>query len=360
MLKISAKWSHWSCHQQSPSERDVIHPLFWKSPFANHKENSPPNSKLICCFHTAARTMLSKAKATESNTDQHVPPKQGVQAIGLRENISKLIDGDVQVNYPPLSSTADLSSTPKYRRISFDPTTKVTSNGTTISSANSCLLGPTTSTLKGRPTGAAHSNSGESPKQSVILLSDSICKHIAHVWDLDLLAYPGTNIEDFMTRIRLNKIPELKNATAVILHVGTNNLMNENEDEKLIAQNIFLLARTVYGKYGCFVVISLLIPRPDSDKMNQKAMKVNELIKAGINPSFMHCIYTYRVFIKKSKIDQDLYCKLDKIHPNLQGNKLLFKYLTTRVNEIRKTLKEPKGQCPPPPKQVIRRGNKRW
>ena len=88
-----------------------------------------------------------------------------------------------------------------------------------------------------------------------------------------MLAYPGTTVDDFLYRIKHNKIPEIKKATVVILHIGTNNL--NDEEEKDVAQKIFQLALTIYGKCGCFIVISLILPRPDSAKINAKARGTN-------------------------------------------------------------------------------------
>ena len=244
----------------------------------------------------------------------------------------------------PLNFTS-MVRTPKYRDIKFENSVKLPTNVTNVNEPMLATNQP-----------AHHTNMPVS--DTVVLLSDSICKHIAHVWDLNVLAYPGTTVDEFLYRVKNNKIHELNKAAVTILHVGTNNL--KDEEEKDVAMKVFQLATTIYDKYGCFIVISLILPRPDSYNVNQKAMKTNELIKAGINKKFMHCIFTYRIFITKSRINTHLYCHLDKIHPNQQGNRLLYKYYTTRVNEIRKALFIPKGQIPPPPKKVIRRGENRW
>ena len=140
--------------------------------------------------------------------------------------------------------------------------------------------------------------------------------------------------------------------------MGTNNLQRETESE--VAQKVFHLARVLYAKYDTVVILSLIIPRLDSRHLNTKAQKVNKILKKGINPSFMHALYTYRVFLKKGQIDPTLYCQLDKIHPSVQGNKLLFKYYDTRVKEIRKAMSIPRGLAPPPVKKIIRRSDKGW
>ena len=199
---------------------------------------------------------------------------------------------------------------------------------------------------------------GELSTAPAVLLTYSICKHVAHVWDLGVLAYPGTNVDDFLARVRLNRIPELKTSSVIIIHVGTNNLAGE--PERVTSQKILQLARLIHGKYRCIIIISLIIPRLDSNHLNIKAQKTNQLLKKAINPSFMHCLYTYKIFVQKGKPVPSLFCVLDKIHPSTEGNRLLFKYYTTRVNEIRKSLSIPRSDHPPPPKQVIRRGDPRW
>ena len=172
------------------------------------------------------------------------------------------------------------------------------------------------------------------------------------------MAYPGSNVDEFISRVKLNRIYDIKNSAAVIIHVGTNNL--ESDPETMIVQKVLELARLIYGKYHCPVLISLIIPRLDSPTLNVKATKTNDLIKKGIHHAFMHCLYTYHLFAKKGSIKSDLYCQLDKIHPNIKGNKLLFKYMAIRVNELKKALGIPRGEQPPPKKQVIRRSDDRW
>lgn len=256
---------------------------------------------------------------------------------------------------PVLSPGDGTIRVPDYRNFKFDSNYKVSTNGTIIDGHNQWLLQKLPSQtrfISTDPGVNANSNS------KIILLSDSICKHVSHVWDLQVLAYPGSNVDDFLLRIKMNRIPEIRNSAAVIIHVGTNNL--QVDSELVIMQKVFQLARLIYGKYQKFVLISMILPRLDDVILNQKAKKTNQLIMARVNRAIMHCLFTHRLFLKQGKIISTLYCQLDKIHPNSAGNKLLFKYLTTRVNELRKWLSLPRGEYPPPPKQVIRRRDQRW
>ena len=75
---------------------------------------------------------------------------------------------------------------------------------------------------------------GECKYSNIVLLYGSICKDINHIWDLQLLAYPGTGVYDVIALVKANRIPELKNKPATIIHVGRNNL--QAESEQLIAQ----------------------------------------------------------------------------------------------------------------------------
>ena len=132
------------------------------------------------------------------------------------------------------------------------------------------------------------------------------------------------------------------------------------DSESKVAQKVLQLARLIYGKYGCIVIISLLLPRIDDEDLNEKSKTVNQILKKSINPAYMHTLFTYRVFLKKGKVDPKLFCPIDKIHPSIIGNQLLFKYFDARVNELRKAMAVPRSQYPPPPKQIIRRSNKKW
>ena len=300
------------------------------------------------------------ANGMEITETTRTSPQEVVQMIG-KNNFqgNKLASMSTMVSPNPVrqispTMVASMSSqsddfVPRYRRFNFDMKSKFTTNGTLIDDGNDWICSKMPSQAPKRK---------RLDKDKTFLLTDSICKHVAHIWDVDLYAYPGSNIEDFLTRIRLNKIPDLNKASNIILHVGTNNLQMETEKE--VAQKVFHLARVLYAKYDTVVILSLIIPRLDSNHLNGKAQKVNEILKKGINPSFMHALYTHRVFLKKGRIDPTLYCQLDKIHPSAQGNKMLFKYYTTRVNEFRKAMSIPRGLAPPPPKKVIRKSDKRW
>ena len=107
------------------------------------------------------------------------------------------------------------------------------------------------------------------------------------------------------------------------------------------------------------VILSLIMPRLDSKHLNRRAQKVNTFLKDVIYTAFMHTLFTYRIFLKKGKINSSLYCTLDKIHLCVQGNKLLFKYYTTRISEICKAMSLTRGEALPPPKKINRKSNLR-
>ena len=74
-----------------------------------------------------------------------------------------------------------------------------------------------------------------------------------------------------------------------------NKFQSNIRSEWFLSSPIFQLAWLINNKYACLVLISLLLPRLDCKKLNEKAKATNEILKKGVNPMYMHTLYTYRV-----------------------------------------------------------------
>lgn len=196
-------------------------------------------------------------------------------------------------------------------------------------------------------------------QMDTVLLSDSICQHLAHIWNVEVISYPGTVVDEMIQRVELNRLPFKCNPKIIIIHVGKNNLDFDTDRE--IANKILELATKLHDKLRVVIAVSLLIPRPDDVKYNTMTQGINALVKAKINTDFMHCFHTYKVFLKKGGINMDLFSKEgDKTDLNIDGNRRLFQYMSIRLSEMRKELGLAWHQYPPPPTQVIRKGDSDW
>lgn len=276
----------------------------------NHQQVSLPPAK-----HAAqpeALMGLADNKAPFPPAPFHAPPRQSTQ---------------------PLPSTSSSSpKTPRYRNFAFSTTQDFDPFN--------------------------HGQDYDS-QDDTVLLSDSICKYQQRIWNLYLITYPGINVDELIAKVDSNDIPFKAIPKIVIIHAGTNNLdINPSDDE--IVDKILLLASKVHSKTKAVIAISLLIPCLDNVKLNTRVKLINQLILKKVDPRFMNCIFTFRAFIDKGRINRSLYTTVDKIHPNAQGNRRLFEFLQTRVNEIRIGLNLPRQERPPPRKIEIRKGKKGW
>lgn len=187
-----------------------------------------------------------------------------------------------------------------------------------------------------------------------VLLSDSICKYQDKLWNCYLITYPGITVDQLTEKLDKQDIPFRANPKIVILHVGTNNLETDTNDDTIMDKILSLVDR-IHNMFGAVIVLSLLIPRPDNVIFNTRTRKINDKLVRKADTNFTYCLYTFRVFVSKGKINRDLYTVADKIHPSKMGNKRLFAYLQTRVNEIRIGLNLPRQDRPPPKKVEIRK-----
>jgi hypothetical protein len=67
----------------------------------------------------------------------------------------------------------------------------------------------------------------------VLILVDSIGKYLTGIRDAEILPYRGETIGEFIHKIRYNII-KLNRYTHVIVHVGTNNVLN-NKPGKILS-----------------------------------------------------------------------------------------------------------------------------
>ena len=136
-------------------------------------------------------------------------------------------------------------------------------------------------------------------KKSVIILGDSMTSNIqgkklsrgAHVVSK---SFSGSTVEDMFD---FSKPFTRRKPDEIILHVGTNNLRNEEPQQ--IAEKIVDLGNAIERETpSTKVTVSSLILRKDDDQLNRKVIKVNNSIRTFCNSKGWD-------FISNDNIDSD-------------------------------------------------------
>ncbi len=113
----------------------------------------------------------------------------------------------------------------------------------------------------------------------MLLISDSICKHVTGVNGLALQCFPGATIWKLTAQVKNNLV--LQQAIAktdfVILHVGTNDIHRLSAEEFTSALNDLLcVVRTI--KNSVNISYSAMLPRPvDFSVTRDLVIKANNM-----------------------------------------------------------------------------------
>ena len=197
------------------------------------------------------------------------------------------------------------------------------------------------------------------PYSKVLLMGDSIVKHLDKINNTQVLAYKGIRIKQLAVRVRQNKIPHLDSKVLVVVHVGTNNVQSDNP-EQMFKKTRFLLDSIRDKLPHATIAVSLIIPRPiDHAIRGHKVKEYNYMLTNWAPQLGIKTIPTYRHFLLHAQPIDDLYA-IDKLHPGEFGIPTLENYLDRTLGRIeasigiRRTKRAPpstvvmekiKGQC---------------
>ena len=105
----------------------------------------------------------------------------------------------------------------------------------------------------------------------MLILVDSIGKYLTGIRDAEILSYRGETIGEFIHKIRSNII-KLNRYTHIIVHVGTNNVLNNKPGEILSLYRT--LIHLIKQKYKNIIVgISSILPRPKDHSLSGTDIK---------------------------------------------------------------------------------------
>jgi hypothetical protein len=166
----------------------------------------------------------------------------------------------------------------------------------------------------------------------VLILVDYIGKYLTGVRDAEILPYRGETIGEFIHKIRYNII-KLNRYTRVIVHVGTNNVLNNKPGEILSLYRT--LIHLIKQKYKNIIVgISSILPRPKDYSLSGTDIKNVNLCLAKIcKDEKVLIIRSYkRFFYSNGIIKRDLFAIKDGgLHLNEPG---LFQFKFALIHVI--------------------------
>ena len=148
----------------------------------------------------------------------------------------------------------------------------------------------------------------------MVLVSDSIGKRIWRNQDLQVIARPGAHVSTLVKANRSGELNELKDAWAVVILVGTNDLESQGPIE--LANNIIALGRAIKTKYRhIHVFISTLIPRLDDVTLEAKIPIVNTHLKLLAKPNNFEILNLFKTYAwSNTSLKQEEHWYSDHLH----------------------------------------------
>ena len=111
------------------------------------------------------------------------------------------------------------------------------------------------------------------------------------------------------------------NPDLTILHVGTNSLRSENNEEK-IAEEILVLANSIKKETNEIIVSSIIARR---DLFKEKAEKVNDILHSK-------CLQLEIPFIRHNNIRSEIHLEPKGLHLHFKGSDLLSDNFAAWIN----------------------------
>lgn len=169
----------------------------------------------------------------------------------------------------------------------------------------------------------------------MLLISDSICKHVANIDWLEVIVIPGANIFSIHQYIRENKA-RIRIFSHLLLHVGTNDIAN-GLSVNLTLQYYTNLLELIQSTSTCHVVISGILPRPvDFLDSKQHVIQVNNNLAALALRRKALFVKTYKPFVQQpGSLPVRKYFAKDGLHLSKKGVSVIRNFYIGVVNHLR-------------------------
>ena len=168
--------------------------------------------------------------------------------------------------------------------------------------------------------------------KKVVIVSDSIAKHVQGIEGVDVRAFLGDSISKIGYRIDKKHVI-LDKYDYILLHVGTNDINRKASFHGMISDFGNLIGICRKRKPSIKIIISAILPRPvDFDNTDNPSRRVNGYLEKFMSKKMNFLfIKSYRPFMYKGQARRELFAKNDGgLHLNTEGtSKLRYYFLRT-------------------------------
>lgn len=177
--------------------------------------------------------------------------------------------------------------------------------------------------------------------KSAFIAGDSITKRLSPSKMSDknlkvkIKSHPGGKIETIeKTFCEMNDIDKdtVENADAVVLHIGTNNVSNDEDHDDIVSKMESTITKIQTINPETAIVISSILPRKSEKVVNNIIDRTNRAIETMCNKKGYHFLNNDKVMMKNGRPDFSLY--QDNIHLNKAGGKVLGTYMRHSLEKI--------------------------
>ena len=167
-------------------------------------------------------------------------------------------------------------------------------------------------------------------QKTFLIFSDSIAKYVS-LDGADVFAFRGATIGEITYQSEKYK-ESIDGYHSLIIHVGTNDVYKLSENQFISAYcNLISVAKSLFP--NTVIGLSCILPRPvDFNRTNPKIDKVNKALYSLCAKYKVHCLRTYKYFMKGGKPLVELFAYKDGgLHLNSEGTRVLGLYFRRMV-----------------------------
>ena len=174
---------------------------------------------------------------------------------------------------------------------------------------------------------------------SVFIAGDSITKILSAGKMSDsrvktkIKSHPGGRVRRIEnTIIKESDQDHIREARAIVLHVGTNNVADGDTSESILEDFKDTIDTIRNVNPGVKVIISSILPRTSDKLVNKQIRATNAALEELCSEKDLYFVNHDDVFIKDNKTDESLY--KDHIHLNAKGGRALGTSIRQKINGI--------------------------
>lgn len=163
-------------------------------------------------------------------------------------------------------------------------------------------------------------------------MGDSIIKDLPPIDGVVIKSFPGATIASLAWHVDKENV-KLTNFDFLIIHVGTNNIANGDDQESMQSDFGNLIARIKRKKSSIRIIVSSILPRPCDHSVTDKVIKdFNKCLRLEMAQDLgFRFVESWKAVTKFGTYRRYLFAKNDKgLHLNTEGSRRL-RYFFLRV-----------------------------